>query len=181
MLINVYASGYEFDITKTALCLCLCTVTDMLTVLFSSWRWNDPCHQQGILATNWFWHQCCVSKWPHPLCKLIQNLHCVCVCVCVRACVRARACVRVRVCVCVCVCVVQENNFGMKISLQNKWHGKISCSQYENVRGESITRRKHIRCNISILQLQELQMDLKKPNFFKGTISYLENTVFALI
>ena len=73
-------------------------------------------------------------------------------------------------CVCVCMCV-QENNFGVKISLQNKWHGKISCSQYENVRGESITWKKHIRCNISILHLQELPTDLKKPDLFKGTIS----------
>lgn len=133
----------------------VCTVIETLTVVCRSWRWNDPCHQE-ILTTNWFRHQCYVPKWPHSLCKLIQNLYCVCV-------------------------FVQENNFGVKISLQNKWHGKISCSQYENVRGETITWKKHIRCNISILHLHELQMDLKKPNFFKGTISYMENTVFALI
>jgi hypothetical protein len=61
----------------------VCTVTDTLTAVCSSWRWNDPCCHQGILTTRWFWNQCCVPKWPHPLCKLIQNLYCVYVCVCV--------------------------------------------------------------------------------------------------
>jgi len=46
----------------------MCTATDTLTVVCRSWWWNDPCYHQGILTTNWFWHQCCVLKWPHPLC-----------------------------------------------------------------------------------------------------------------